>query len=1261
MKVADVVSVLLTLVLTSAGVAGEEWAFGTPPSAEHRVSVEADWRGYGKLELPVQLSAGDTNKMLLCSFFFQTKQDLWLQCRQPLLLDGSEQRFKLDLGRLSPDWSVSNSRRPFDLDVLRWVRTWGVKIFCPDETTGVVSIGELQLIPRGRSKPVIRDIEVPASLSAGVVNRIRFRIGDLNTNPFDKQQVSGGMRWKMSGAQGIVPVYFRQNYTRVVHPGTGDEMLEQLERPVWEANWVPDLAGEYELKLDLRIAKRRLRRNLGHHLVVEKAALVGSEKPVAKVKEFIAAGDGSELVQFVGGKWDYLPRRSRIREYWVAPIDWTSSWGHYFGLGEFDQATAWRFEQALQRHTGPAMPILLFGEDELDNTGKFNWIDHPLNKVNGGNLDRPSDIFLDEEARKLVVDRARYLWSRYGNDDSVSSLAILVDRIEQPVLNWIDSVATEIVADLPGVSVVCNNPDTMARSRSVALDLFDSWETDGRLSLRTAMTIDAAQKAVEVTATRTDTAAIVSRGVKHWQGASAFTCDIHCSGSPDYTVKVMCTLRVDARTVYESKLVPLRDGEWTRVMFDIGEMSAWKCPDEKERKLQPRDLMNLREVGLRFFGKERGAFAAKVTDTVLHWPYSADVERRAAFAITDVKPNAASIPCYEKYELSFKLNRIFNNPYDPSEIDVMIELTAPDGGKVSHPGYYHEPWKIRKGRVREEAVRDGGPVWRVRCAPMVEGKHAWTLTAKNGSDTARASGSFVVTRARTPGFVVISKKDPKYFEFSNGSFYYPIGHNIRSPSDIRPSIYHGESLENARWADTQGVAAYEKWFGIMHENGENFSRVWMAPWWCGLEWNEGYEGYHGVGYFNQANAARLDMVLELAEKEGIYINLETMNHGALSTHIDADWRHNPMNKSTQPGGFIMHASDFVHSDRAKESHLMKLRYVVARWGYSRAIAWWGVMTEAEWTEPYYRSLKRWKEKDIPNVDWIPKPYASSAHKEPFADWLSKTAGYMRDLDAHPHPVSVHFSNPEHGIEVWSLPNIDIVHNNAYTEFVSWWSSGHLKGTDAVADVMLAFGYVYNRYSKKKPLMIGEWGGSPLKNDLTHLTAELHTGIWAMSMTRVAGVGGYWWWNLIDARSLYPNFKALASYMKGEDRRGRGYRSAYAKLTFPPLVKPDIKGERHGLVLFNKNELFGYIYNRAINLRRKSIVPTGFADPSFPESGAGTLTLPEVVRNGKYRIEYWDTYSGKMIQTVEVTVTDAKRKIPIRSHRVDLALKLKPVK
>lgn len=1260
MRIASPVVLLLAL-LAPLNSSADLWQFSTPPAARKRFPIDADWRRYETLECDVQYRGDLRNQPILCTVFIQNKQDLWVKARVPLILNGESQTIRLRLDDASPDWTLTNGRRPFGRDLLRWVRAWGIEIFYPGRHSGRLLVGDVRLTKATPGNVELVDITAPETAACGRRTPIRFRIANFHGNPFDSAEVSGRLLWRERGHPRAAQAYFLQKHTMIAVPGEGRPVPRPLGRPCWQVDWSPGISGRLRPVLEMIVNGQRLSHTLDTVLVTEAVADERSPREHTISTEFLRDAGSGRFLEYIDGAWTESDAARGIALYWSVALGWTPRWGHYTGYGEFDQLLAWKLERALLASAGKrSLPIMVFNEDEVDDSGKYNWADHPLNRANGGLLDRPFDLFRDSEARRIIRNRARYVWQRFGSEPAVSGIMLLANRPEQAVTNWIDATAAELAAEFPRIRVFCNNPEFLPRAKSLPLDLFKYWTIDPRLTEADASIAAWSDRRAVIDSSSTGSVGIVADWVQHWVGAQSLSCDIRTSAECGDKLAVACMLRTEPGVVFQSELALLREGDDNRVVFALDRPGSWHCLQDVKRQLAVNDLLNIREVGLRFFSEEPVEVDVSVGNCRAHWPYTVDYAKRPPLEIRKVVQKAEQVPLYGLFALDFEINRMFRNPYDPAEIDVMLELSTPDGAPLSHPAYYHEPWALEYENKRERAVRSGPPFWRARFTPYREGTYKWRLVARAGEDAASTSGTFTCKPRRTKGFVRLSEKDPRQFEFSDGTYYFPIGCNLRSPSDSRGARFSVEAGENSRWAHSQGTRAYEKWFRSLRENGANFARVWMSPWWCGLEWNAKYSGYHGIGYYNQAGAARLDRVLELAEKEGVYLNLETINHGCLSTRIDADWHNSPYNVR-QPGGYLRSPSEFFTDKRSLASHRQRLRYTIARWGHSTAIAWWGVITEAEWVEPYDRTLSYSPHRSRPQPPWFTGPAPRQSPKEVFLNWITDCGGYIRRTDAHPHVISVHFSNPSNGLEIWDRPHMDVVHNNAYTFFATMWKAHRFRDTKGVVDVCRAFAEEYEPYRKQKPLVIGEWGGGPMKNTEQHLLAEFHTGSWAILMTTVSGVTGYWWWNLIDGKNLYPEFANIAAFMKGEDRRGKEYRTASSPVSFPEIEYFGRAYSRHAISLYNETELFAYIYNRAINRYNASVAPNHFADDNFPDSGVGTLLLPREMDNGKYRLEYWNTFTAKIIREIEVDISAGQRTIPIIAHRVDLAIKLKPVK
>lgn len=1242
-------SLSLLIFLIASPLFAEAWNFSCPPSSTYDVRVDGDWRKKGSMSLTLHMEDATPDTKILCKVYIQTKTDLWFETRTTFALDGSEQRVKLSLEDDSSDWLCANAARPYGRDALRWIRSWGVTVFSREPAKGTLHISKLSLRPQANVTPELELIPLPDQpVPANHTCPVSFRIANMNGTPYDTRAYQGHLIATHNAGHERVPVFFKQNYTHRTHPGTGAATLVPTERPMWTANWTPSQPGTYKMSLSMKAQGTLLTQALGSVTVTNAPAPPPLPAGTQRLRP-LQALTTYRLFEQVKSTWLPVPVPPS-RTVWHAPLDWTEKWGHYTGAGEFNQLVAWHFQQDLDAAMDAPRPLLIFTESELAEQGIFNWLSHPLNHDNGGTLRRKADVFSSEHARTVMLNRARYLYARFGNHPAVSGLLISCRRPYSHTTDWLESIASELSTEFPKLRILSDNPGLPARCYAREIPFDRTWKNDKRLAPGTQYHTDPTGKNLVIVAPFPKSAAMICTYIRHWAGARILSCDIQVPATPKGNAKVMCMLRTARDTVFQSKLIPLHRDEWNRVQFDLQDTDNWTCLQDPQRKLGPYDLLNIRQFALRFFSDAPSKTTFRLKHCSLLWPYAIDRKHRPALAITDVQGKQKEIPQFSHIELNFLINRIFGNPYDPAEIDVMCELTDPSGTTLRHPGFYYEPWKLPMIDGKEQAIRGpAAPSWRLRFTPWKPGRYTWKLVAVSDDETATATGSFMCTPSDAKGFVGISKKDGKYFEMSDGSFYFPIGHNLRSPSDARTSSHSKKTLLHAAWADRNGTRAYELWFKRMQANGENFSRIWMCPWWCGLEWNRSYGSYHGLGYYNQANAARLDRLMEMAEREQVYINLELMNHGRMSTLVDSDWNHNPFNRKTQPGGILDQPLDYLDDQRANTLHRNRLRYAVARWGHSTAIAWWGLMTEAEWCQPYDRRSMRGRDHR-----------AFRQQQERFIDWLDNSLEFVRTTDAHPHPASIHFSMPQNGWNVWKRPSMEVVHNNAYTYFAQLWRKDGLSRASGVAEMMRVFASAYDRSYRNKPLIIGEWGGDPRGNKQQQLVAELHTGLWSMTMTPTSGLTGYWWWHLIDDMDLYGDFAAVANFMKDEDRRGKRYETATAVFIFTPPegTKKTTQPPRAGLVLSNKHELFAYLYHPSINHPKTATVGKGFEDPAFPESGKGKLRVPPALQPGAYRLEFWNTYTGKVISSHNITITKEQRHIPLMNHRVDLALKLK---
>lgn len=152
-----------------------------------------------------------------------------------------------------------------------------------------------------------------------------------------------------------------------------------------------------------------------------------------------------------------------------------------------------------------------------------------------------------------------------------------------------------------------------------------------------------------------------------------------------------------------------------------------------------------------------------------------------------VQPGPATVRQYEQYEVAFKLDTVSPYPlfrYDASPppgiapgAGVTVEgvITTPSGRVLRHPAFYRsEVIRSAAGGSHYELAGQSG--WGLRFAPTEQGRHQLSLSVRDASGAATVSvGSFTATAPARKGFITVSAGDSRYFSYSNGALFWPIG------------------------------------------------------------------------------------------------------------------------------------------------------------------------------------------------------------------------------------------------------------------------------------------------------------------------------------------------------------------------------------------------------------------------------------------------------------------------------------------------------
>ncbi|HHN45917.1 MAG TPA: hypothetical protein ENN09_00610 [Planctomycetes bacterium] len=563
----------------------------------------------------------------------------------------------------------------------------------------------------------------------------------------------------------------------------------------------------------------------------------------------------------------------------------------------------------------------------------------------------------------------------------------------------------------------------------------------------------------------------------------------------------------------------------------------------------------------------------------------------------------ASAFIYTPLSAELRLSRDFFNPFDPDEIDVSCRIAAPSGGEISQPCYFDQDYRREKGPDgRDWHIPQGPGVFRMRFSPFERGRYTFRFTARSDGESVE-SKTFAVNVGERPANASLPPvriaADGMNFETFAGAPFYPVGHNVRSPTDPRCTMVLGwDPLPD------RGFSAYEKYFSRMEQASENLAEIWMAAWWLGIEWNRRWKGYRGLGWYNLEHAWLLDRTLELAASRNLYVHLVVDNHGKYSSFCDPEWQYSPYNIAN--GGFLASPDLFFIDPRAFEFYKRKMRYIFARWGAFTNVMGVELISELDLTGSRHGSYKQ--------------PYV--------LEWHRRAVSFIRSVDAHRKLLTTHFSGDFHVIDPKIVMDdcIDYVVVDAYRG-----------GVSPFPDLVRAS--AENLASYRKPFMITEYGGAWNGTCERGLEADLHSGLWAFWMTPAAGTPLLWWFDFIDRRDLYHHFTAFSRFIEGEDRRrAASYRSSYQQI-----------GSGLDLMLYgDASSGWGWVYDRD--------EMTYLPPPDRRRLRENVALKIPSLSTGRYSIEIWDTYSGEMLERSTAAAPTGALSFTLPPFRTDVALK-----
>lgn len=470
--------------------------------------------------------------------------------------------------------------------------------------------------------------------------------------------------------------------------------------------------------------------------------------------------------------------------------------------------------------------------------------------------------------------------------------------------------------------------------------------------------------------------------------------------------------------------------------------------------------------------------------------------------------------CFGKIEVHLPLARQYADPFDPKQVLVEGHFQGPDGKVVDVDGFLDQDYTSSHGTNDgwDHVTPKGSLYWAVRFSPALPGTYTWWVTCKDASGTAASAKKSLKITANpaATGFVRVAPNRTN-FQFDNGAAFYAIGMCIA-------------------WPNWRGMYDFQRRFRLFSRNGGNAVRVFMS--WPGMplerarvpvggldpskaipylrqylfpELNERthngrQDPWGGLGKIDLAYAWRYDRLLDLARQNNLHLMLCLMIHADLvDDRPNGTWSLNPYNRAN--GGMLEHPLDFFSNPQAKAFFKRRLRYIVARWGWSSNVMSWELFNEVD------------------NISYGHYPEQASA------EWHREMARYLKRIDPCHHLVTTSTGARQYD-SLFKIPEIDYAQAHYYN-FV-----------DSVPLVVFSNIQGVKRFGK--PHLISEFGQEFLQKRFNGSTnysdpkgVHIQTGLWASLASPGAGTVWPWYWdNYLEPLHLFGLYQPVAGFARG---------------------------------------------------------------------------------------------------------------------------------
>lgn len=654
-------------------------------------------------------------------------------------------------------------------------------------------------------------------------------------------------------------------------------------------------------------------------------------------------------------------------------------------------------------------------------------------------------------------------------------------------------------------------------------------------------------------------------------------------------------------------------------------------------------------------------------------------------AIYEPLANPGTVPVYEKFELGIKLpenienlianfvnevpNTIQINPYNTDQVDIRADFYYKSGNNwvLQHTGfgfYYQDYYRDTSDADFHNWHWTAVPTahkFRVRFAPTSVGQWKVKISAViSGLGTLQTGDyEFTCTNSANKGFVKVGSSRRFFVHGRTNETFFPVGQNLIWPECLD---CHTDAQGNYVIIDAyddytllpRGFTQYQRELEYYADQGANTFRMLGTPWTTDIEFEKlnDYTDRLHLGW-------ELDEIFEKAKEKNLKILFDFdwnswYESPAYYGQFFWDWAENPCgNKPNDYGNCygdiagVNSPQDFFTNTDAKKHYKMRLRYYVARYGYSTNLIMFQFFSEinnAGFTSGVLPTANGGCELDPNDPGYLPyfneSPFRNSVYL-----WQNEMAGYIKNImGVNQHMTGVSYAGrPNYkdnyiplvpsNDQSFSSSNIDVMAYSYYASSVSRFYD------ESTADENLIS-------QNNKPLIWSENGcqwkdGVHPEFDagLCDNNAEWNKAVWSTTFQGLAGTCMYWGYN--HAHDLWHHYGTINNFIQGIDFNGDSW--------FPDKdERKDTLAETFCLVRGDKKEAIGTVINRTYNFFTQgtsSPCTSNYAHEAgyatyinvtppngYPTANLSADQLRIPLKPGRYKIEWFNGLNGQQINS-----------------------------